>query len=323
MEIYVCGNSHYKDDHAFKSVCTEEDSIAASMMDQNESECMQTKMELNAKAGDDMHGDEGIVPALGMPIVDVWDIESLQEEEPQLDIDDVMQANVMKAMARVHAMQYGHKDVKLPMVEAQDGLDVNIQVEYALEEHVFDEQKDNMPMSLFIPLDEDVIHAWLEQLDDGHNYMVSKTIEMEKVIADTWGVGIHDAIMFDEQEQLEPMYDGLYGGLSCVPLEEPPGELGVNLMIKQGCSYVLMDMLLHVAILHVMHVKWSLVEAFFGQCFAKGEVECNTFSNEPEQEQLQMWYGSQKPLVFVQGGLDCSMYMSSWATTLWPFDPGG
>ena len=110
---------------------------------------------------------------------------------------------------------------------------------------------------------------------------------------------------------------------------------GVDVMIRQACADVLMDMLLNIVLKQVIHVKWVLVEAFLRRYFAKKAMVCDAPMSEhldmcpqgiwyaKEQEKLEIRVGCFMFFIFDMGANEMPKYVSDWATTLWLFDPGG
>ena len=107
---------------------------------------------------------------------------------------------------------------------------------------------------------------------------------------------------------------------------------GVDVMIRQMCADVLMDILLNVAL---KQVKWALAKEFLGHFFAQWAMLCDGPMSEPldmfshgiwyanEQKKLEIRAGCYMSLVFDVGVREMPKYVPDWATTLWPFDPGG
>ena len=96
-----------EDIHGLKSLHAEEVSLARSMESENKSICMEPLVAMDVKAGD-VHSDDVVMvvdTAMDIPIVGGWDLESLQDEEPQVDMDISMASNVTKAIAMLQVMR--------------------------------------------------------------------------------------------------------------------------------------------------------------------------------------------------------------------------
>ena len=85
---------------------------------------VQPMVNLYAQLVLDVKGD-GIVSMDDMP---TWDIESLQEEEPEVDMDATMPLNVAKAKAWLYGMKGEHRDVESSILIATNASNASTRV---------------------------------------------------------------------------------------------------------------------------------------------------------------------------------------------------
>lgn len=163
---------------------------------------------------------------------------------------------------------------------------------------------------------------------DGFGNVITKAKEKlgerEHENAANKGVGMTHPIVIDTQETMKLVGNGLSEIYTSLYVENPMIScVNEEMRGTKCCSHVLLHGLLTVAMKKVMHVKWALLEAFFGQCFSQGKVKCNPLSNEPKHEGVQLRHRCQQSWVFNPSGFDWSLFVLNWATSFWHFDPGG
>lgn len=93
-----------------------------------------------------------------------------------------------------------------------------------------------------------------------------------------------------------------------------------DVVIKEWCSNVLMQVLLKEAMKQVLHERWSLLSASFCHVFSLKEVDANedvhvVWAHDEDGKVEDTTHGLQKNLVFDPGGWG-SLYVADWATSL-------
>lgn len=104
---------------------------------------------LDSKLILDVYGD-GIVSMGDMP---TWDMESLPEEEPKVDMDAAMVLNVAKAKARLYDIKGEHKDVESSILIATNASNASMHVTQGLRETAVLHNEMPRNLSVWAPMD--------------------------------------------------------------------------------------------------------------------------------------------------------------------------